>query len=231
MTAILKNSISALAVEVSTALNAVIESLGDFEDRTAQITAEAWEAYRAASNEGCIDEVNARLADHSLARDLKHAVENVIGAAFNRRNDVSRSVESHEEKHSLIEGESKTRANIEAAKTAEPINSGFNLLSAHVVLQNGKPMPKATVLYTADGVIYEASVYRDTANDEPRIERDYCNKFERVHIRNGSEMTEQYLFWADMSAEEIGKAAHLRREIINAAWGQFCQLPKKRKAA
>jgi hypothetical protein len=221
---ILKNNtaLTALATEVTGKFAAVLDILTEIETRTAA-------TYEATDTAWRNDYGSAALrADRSIAYALNDAVESVRHQVSSYQERTARAETEYATAYSDIEYKRLTQLNVEAAKTADPIESGFVYLSAHINLIKGKPTDKATVLYMIEGTVYETEVMQDEKG-EFLIGCGWGDRDSAAVRGDGNENRRAHFFWAEMTQEEIGKAVHLKKQIIDAAWLQFSSLPRKRR--
>ncbi|MGH0214446.1 hypothetical protein NKY66_11080 [Sinorhizobium meliloti] len=214
-------ALTTLATEVQGKFAAILADLVEIETRTVEAYEAADTAWKADYNSA------ASYADRDFAYSVNDSIESVRRQVSSYQERVGKAVAGHNKAYAEIEYKRLTQLNVEAAKTADPIESGFVYLSAHINLNKGKPTDRATVLYMIEGTVYEAEVVSGDKGlfitsgwaDEPSA---------KVH-GEGKENHRKWFFWAEMTPEEIGKAVHLKEKIISAAWVQFNNLPRKRR--
>ncbi|WP_173995759.1 hypothetical protein [Agrobacterium tumefaciens] len=210
--------ITALAAEVQGQFAAILANLADIETRAAATYAEAAKVNNDMNCSAASD------ADRDLAYRLNDTLDSVRRHVVNYQESIVRGVKDHDKAYAQIEERRLTVLNIEAAKTAEPVESGFRLLSAHIALSNGKPTSRAAVLYMIEGTVFEATV--DATEGGFSIGRGW-SPFEGVQVHGEKPNVRRRLFWGAMTPEEIGKAVDIRAKIIAAAKDQFDDLPRK----
>ncbi|ANL12040.1 MULTISPECIES: hypothetical protein [unclassified Rhizobium] len=217
-------ALTALAAEVDGKFAAILADLVDIETRAAT-------AFETADNEWKATSYNSKAAyaDRDLAHDVHDGIESVRRQVTNYQERIAKSVKRFDKEYAEIEAKRLTDLNIEAAKTAEAIDCGFTLLSAHIALHKGKATNIAAVVYMVDGVAYEAKVEADATTGELKIHKGWSH-FEGAQVLGeGKENHRKWFFWAEMTPEQIGKAVDLKTKIIRAARTQFDALPRKRR--
>lgn len=219
---ITSTALTALATEVGSQFVAILESLTEIETRAAEAYTDIDASWKTDYNSATLR------ADRNLAYSIHDAAESVRRNVASYQERLLKATRSHVEAYDELELKRKTQLNIEIAKTATPIESGYVYLSAHVNLAKGKPTDRATVLYMLEGVVYAAEVIN--SKNELFITSGWADEPSAVVKGDGSSFQRKFYFGPEMTAEEIGKAAHLKEKVIQAAWEQFNNLSRKRRA-
>ncbi|WP_425624894.1 hypothetical protein [Agrobacterium radiobacter] len=217
-------ALTALAAEVEGKFAAFVADLAEIETRTGA-------AYEAADIEWKASDYNSTIAytNRDLAHDVHGSIDSVRRQVTNYQERIARSVKGFEKAYAEVEATRLTNLNIEAAKTAEAIDCGFTLLSAHIALHKGKATNIAVVVYMVDGAAYEAKVEANQTTGELKINKGWSHFESAQVLGEGKENHRKWFFWAEMTPEEIGKAVDLKAKIIRAARVQFDNLPRKRR--
>ncbi len=218
-----KTDYAALAAEITAKLTAAHDSLTEL-TATVKIIAEADDArYHDDERRSSSAEGREIYGDYQVSSALARALNRVRDALADPHwggavGDIAKALAQREQEYELAnryraqdDDRAAREANIEAAKTAERIESGFTLISAFTKKANST-LARASVLYMLDGTLFDA-----TEEFNPKT-RELCRHERNIGIVTLNRVTNENvsLFAAEMTAEEIGKAAHLRDSIIAA---------------
>lgn len=219
-----------LALKVSTTMTAMYEQM----TALTEITKAAYEADHAAY----VADNYSRATD--IKRDLSYATNDCVDSiqrylkTYIERTD--KAVEYFDRDMTRQAEREAIKANIAKADTMSPITTPFTLLAANVDLDSkGKPSQCATVLYMIEGTVFEARFYYSLASGKITHEESGSVPFSVVN-RSKSEATGNktitFIFKAEMTDEEIAKAAFVRKKIFDAAQTAFDKIkwPKKKAA-
>ncbi|ANL74315.1 hypothetical protein AMC83_PA00088 (plasmid) [Rhizobium phaseoli] len=224
-TAIIKTDLVALATTVSAKLTAVFEGLAEI----AEITTAVGEAEQDRhNNRDKKDESmswDESYGDYRLAKVIAQSVgavrEAIIHPSFGGSlGDIAKAVEDRAH-HYEIAGEARARqaeiaatlAAQEAGETVERVASGFTLISAFLKerKEGRTKRHSAHVLYSIDGVLFEELADFDAKT------RAFIGSERSIGLHPTNRTTGELapLFRGGMTAEEIGKAAHIKDNIVS----------------
>ncbi|ANL87120.1 hypothetical protein [Rhizobium phaseoli] len=217
-----KIDLLALATEITSKLTAMHESLATL-TTTVMIVAEADSTlYHDSDRVSSTAEGREIYGDYRLSSALSQALRRVNDALADPHwggavGDIAKAVEQRDQEYERAnryrteEAQRAAReANYEAAKTAEHVESGFALISAFTK-KIMRTHSRATVLYMVDGTLFEV-----TEEFNPKT-NEFCRGERNLAVIAFNRITNEVdqLFKAEMTSEEIGKAAHLRDSIIS----------------
>lgn len=216
-------ALTVLAADVTAKLTAIHADLAELAEITKSVADTAEEAYYA-------DSANREIpfcmvsGDYWLAKALADSIEGIREKIIHPRaewsgavRDIAKKIESREFEYSRAEKEIAEKAaaralsaNREAAKTAERVESGFQLIETFTkVVGKGKSKEHiAHVLFKLDGELYQEYATYDPKSGE--IPRD--PNWIGVRLMDIDKKSVD-LFKAEMTVEEIGKAAHVQDSI------------------
>lgn len=219
-----------LALRVSTAMTSMQEQMAALREIT-QSVYEADDAAYKASN-------YSRETD--IKRDLSYATNDYVDSiqryltTYIER--THKAVETFDRDTARAAEREAIKANIAKADTMSPITTPFTLLAANVELDSkGRPSLCATVLYMIEGTVFEARFYysltsgKVTHNEAGSVPLSVTN---RSKTEATGRETITFIFKAEMTDEEIAKAAFVRKKIFDAANHAFSKIkwPKKKAA-
>ncbi|MGO7266104.1 hypothetical protein [Rhizobium johnstonii] len=140
--------------------------------------------------------------------------------------DRARHYECAEELRARQTEIAATLAAQEAGETAERVESGFTLISAFLKerKEGRSKRYSAHVLYTIEGVLFEDLAYYDVKT------RTFIASEKSIGLHPTNRTTGDIapLFRGGMTEEEIGKAAHIKDNILSALHAELG--PRKRAA-
>lgn len=214
-------NLETLATDVIAKLTAVYNGLADLATEAQDALADVAQEYEADTDTE--DRPwTVVLADYNLAREISANIASIRdkiagGRWSNAVKDINEAVANRESAWARVE---KNRAEAvaqaarleaqEAGKTAERVESGFKLISSFT---KGKGKGTvAHVLYMVGGTVFEDYAAFDSKTREITTPAENIGYSARNHSTNQRE----FIFRGDMTAEEIGKAAHIRDRIFAA---------------
>ncbi|MGR9293602.1 hypothetical protein ACU8OS_35140 (plasmid) [Rhizobium leguminosarum] len=212
----------ALASEITSKLTSMHESLAAL-TTTVMIVAEAdYTRYHDGDRVSSSAEGREIYGDYRLSSALSQALRRVNDALADPHwggavGDIAKPVEQREQEYERANRyrteaaqNAAREANYEAAKTAEHVDSGFTLISAFTK-KVMRTLSRATVLYMVDGTLFEV-----TEEFNPKT-NEFCRHECNIAVVAFNRITNEgdQFFKAEMTSEEIGKAAHLRDSIIS----------------
>lgn len=223
--AIIKTDLVALAATVSAKLTAVFEGLAEI----AEITTAVGEAEQARHNNRDRNDESMSwdesYGDYRLAKVIAQSVGSVREAIVHplfggSLGDIAKAVEDRAHHYEIADHLRACQAEIaatlatqEAGETAERVESGFTLISAFVKERKEARNKRhsAHVLYSIDGVLFEALADFDVKT------RAFIGSEKSIGLHPTNRITGELapLFRGGMTAEEIGKAAHIKDSIVS----------------
>ncbi|MGO7821209.1 hypothetical protein ACC684_28575 [Rhizobium ruizarguesonis] len=239
-TAIKNIDLAAMATEVQAVFTTALETLTGFEEMidamAAANKASLPEGYRGPWSELKIEDfrqVKTYEAETSLVSSLSRALGQINANLKNELKSIARSAERRAEQLDSLDAEltyeierRAVAANKLAAETAEIIETDFYLISGSTS-STGKGKNKkfsAEIVFLLKGEVFDLDVNFDGETREIAKwdRRDLGHSF-----TNRKTEARANIFKAEMSAEEIGKAAH----VIASIEAAFNELLKPAAAA